>query len=366
MQERAAAVEPQSRVTDAAAAETAAVVEAMGPIADQLGSRGTVAQYEADIGDPARTRRGTTFADHSGPLPRFLPMRDIVRISFNILNAVPGSAIMHRLAHSTRIPTDDNLANCLPYAPTLGDALALGVEYGNATLPWFHRRMVDVGDELQLRYSLVAPLGRLEPVTMELMLVSTHKVIETIVGQRVAGARINCAVPTVTAPALLAQQLGCPVSVGGDYSCMAIPKAWCDLPSPYFDAALWAEGEARCRADIQALQSSPMICRVRDDVRQRVKAANPATVDKTAAALGVSARSLVRALALAGTTHHAIVESERRQAARLLLAQPLLKLAVVAERLGFPDQSSFGRKCRAWFGETPAQMRQRIVAGQLP
>lgn len=197
------------------------------------------------------------------------------------------------------------------------------------------------------------------------MLVSTHKVIETIVGQRAVGARINCVVPTVTAPALLAQRLGCPVSVGGDYSFMAIPKAWCDLPSPYFDAALWAEGAARCQADIQALQSSPIVGRVRDDVRERVNAGNSATVDKTAVALGTSARSLVRALALAGTTHHAIVEAERRQAAQLLLAQPRLKLAAVAERLSFPDQSSFGRKCRAWFGETPAQFRRRIVAGQL-
>lgn len=140
----------QSTAADAAA-ETAVVVEALGSIADQLGSRATVAQYEADIGDPARTRRGTAFADSSAPLPRFLPMRDIVRISFNILDAVPASAIMHRLEHSTRVPIDDNLTNCLPYAPTLGAALALAVEYGKATLPWFDRQMVDADDELQLR-----------------------------------------------------------------------------------------------------------------------------------------------------------------------------------------------------------------------
>jgi len=61
--------------------ELAEILHQLGPIADRLASRAVVAQYEADIGDPTRTRAGTALAGSIGPLPRFLPARDILRIN---------------------------------------------------------------------------------------------------------------------------------------------------------------------------------------------------------------------------------------------------------------------------------------------
>lgn len=349
----------------ASAAEAAALAGALGVVADQLGSRGAVAQYEADIADPERTRKGTAFADSTGPLPRFLPMRDIVRISFNILDMLPAEAILQRLARSTRIPTDDNLTNTLPYAPTLEAALALGTRYGNAMLPWFSRGIERSGGNLTVVYTPVAPLGRLEPVSTELHLVSTHRVVETIVGPRAAGARINFAAPPVSDPADIAGRLGCAVTVGGGMTFISVPLSWSGLRSPYHDAILWEDGTARCEADIRMLQAGPGVCQVRNHVLRQLDSRKAPTVEDTATAIGLSVRSLVRMLTEAGTTHHRIVDFERQQKARLLLAQPDIKLAEVAERLGFPDRSSFGRKCRLWFGESPARLRQCMVAGQL-
>ncbi|MBY0583628.1 MAG: hypothetical protein K2P68_12015 [Sphingomonas sp.] len=123
-----------------------------GPIADQLGNRGAVAQYEADIADPARTRRGSSLEGTKGPLPQFLPMRDILRISFNLHDLSPADIILRRLARSTRLPVDDHLANCLPFVPILGAPLEFLTRYGDLMLPWFRRRLDVSGDELRVVY----------------------------------------------------------------------------------------------------------------------------------------------------------------------------------------------------------------------
>ena len=127
--------------------ELAEILHQLGPIADRLASRAVVAQYEADIGDPARTRAGTALAGSISPLPRFLPARDILRINFNMHEMVPAEAVPRRLARSMRLPTDDNLSTSLPYAPSLRAALELVARYGDAVLPWFCRRRETVGDE---------------------------------------------------------------------------------------------------------------------------------------------------------------------------------------------------------------------------
>lgn len=343
------------------ATEAAALIDALGPIADQLGSRGTVAQYEADVGDPLRTRAGTSLAGTTGPLPRFLPVRDIVRISFNLLDAMPPQIILQRLSRSPRIPTDDNLMVTLPLAPTLREALALSIRYGNVTLPWWRRTLEVVGEEMHIIYRPAGPMGRLEPISAELTLMSTYRTVETIMGRKIDLTRIGFAVPPVTDPVALADQLDCPISVGGDTHYMAIPVAALDWPSPYHDEAQWQEGLARCEADIRRLQDMPLIGRVRAHVRGRIDAGQTAGLDDSAAALGLSVRSLIRALGEAGTSHHQLVDAERSARALHLLAAPHLTLADIAERLGFSDQSSFGRKCRTWFGDSPARVRQRLT-----
>jgi len=70
----------------------------------------------------------------------------------------------------------------------------------------------------------------------------------------------------------------------------------------------------------------------------------------------------VRGLAAAGVTHHQLVETERQSRTRILLATSHLPLVEIAEQLGFSDPSSFGRKCRDWFGDSPARVRRRLTA----
>lgn len=347
-----------------APAELAEILLRLGPVADRLGSRAVIAQYEADIDDPARTCRGTSLAGTRGALPRFLPVRDILRINFNMHAIVPSEVVPRRLARSARMPTDDNLSTTVPYAPTLRAALDLVARYGEAVVPWYRRRLEPDGDELRICYDPIVPLGRIEPLATEIALATIHRIVELFAGERITGARVEFRQVPVSDAATLAERFSCDIAVGAAESCMIIPAAWAELPSPYHDATLWREGWVRCEADIRALEDSPLASKARAHVQRCLDDGRMTTVAETARALGTSSRSLVRALARGATTHHRIVDAVRRERALQLLAQPGVSLADIAERLDFPDQSSFGRKSRAWFGESPARLRRQMSANR--
>ncbi|MEE4300163.1 MAG: helix-turn-helix domain-containing protein [Pseudomonadales bacterium] len=85
-----------------------------------------------------------------------------------------------------------------------------------------------------------------------------------------------------------------------------------------------------------------------------------------AAALELHPRTLQRRLRAAGADFRSVLERERRTFALRYLADPELPLVRIAGRLGYADQPTFTRACAGWFGVTPAVMRERLLAGELP
>lgn len=337
------------------------ILNRLGPIADQLGSRAPVAQYEADIDDPGATRRGTSIESSTGPLPRFLAVRDILRIAFNIESLVPHGTVPRRQERSSRSPTDDNLATALPYAPTLLDALHLMARYGDAAVPWCRRAIVHEGDRLVISYWPTVPIGRIEALATEVAMGTIHRLVETFVGPRVEEARVVLSLPPVSGVSAMRERFSCAVEVGAGPSRMILPAAWSRVPSPYHDLELWKQGVARCDSDIAMLVEAPLVSRVRAHIVQGLDARHLVTIEETARALNMSARTLVRSLQREGHTHHRLLDMERRQKAEQLLAGGHLSLGHVAEALAFTDQSSFGRKCRDWFGTSPLRLRRQLA-----
>lgn len=78
----------------------------------------------------------------------------------------------------------------------------------------------------------------------------------------------------------------------------------------------------------------------------------------------MSSRTIVRVLARQNTSFHKLVEAERKARALALIGDTSLSLAEVAETLGFSDMSSFGRSFRAWFGQTPGNLRKLSLQKQ--
>jgi AraC-like DNA-binding protein len=81
------------------------------------------------------------------------------------------------------------------------------------------------------------------------------------------------------------------------------------------------------------------------------------SIDRCAGQMGISVRTLQSRLTLHDVRYADIVESQREKLARIYLRQTRMPLDEVAERLGYGEQTSFGRAFKRWTGVTPQKFR---------
>lgn len=86
-------------------------------------------------------------------------------------------------------------------------------------------------------------------------------------------------------------------------------------------------------------------------------ASGACSVERCAERMGLSVRTLQARLSAEGLRFSDMVEARRERLARVWLAQRRLSLDEIAERLGYGEQTSFGRAFKRWTGQTPHQFR---------
>lgn len=106
---------------------------------------------------------------------------------------------------------------------------------------------------------------------------------------------------------------------------------------------------------------------VKASTAERVRAAllellpgNEATIEKTAARLGMSKRTLQRRLEDEGENFRALINTCRENLARHYLRNTSLPGYEIAFLLGFEDPNSFYRAFMAWTGQTPETVRDAM------
>jgi len=82
------------------------------------------------------------------------------------------------------------------------------------------------------------------------------------------------------------------------------------------------------------------------------------TIDRVAAVLGSSARSVQRRLHEEGTSFQRVLDDLRTEAAVAYLRERTHSIAEVALLLGFSDQTAFHRAFVRWTGRTPGEVRR--------
>lgn len=107
---------------------------------------------------------------------------------------------------------------------------------------------------------------------------------------------------------------------------------------------------------VKAAHSDSIIDRVQSFIRGSLATGN-CTIERCAKKIGMSVRTLQSRLAAESARFSELVEIERESLARAHLAQRRLSLDEIAERLGYGEQTSFGRAFKRWTGITPLQFR---------
>ncbi|MEO9334713.1 AraC family transcriptional regulator ligand-binding domain-containing protein [Pseudomonas guguanensis] len=85
-----------------------------------------------------------------------------------------------------------------------------------------------------------------------------------------------------------------------------------------------------------------------------------ASIERISAQLRMHKRTLQRRLAEQGILFGDLLDALREDQARQFLYDESVPLALVANLLGYNEQSSFIRACRRWFQATPLRLRQNL------
>jgi AraC-like DNA-binding protein len=202
---------------------------------------------------------------------------------------------------------------------------------------------------------------------------------ETVLAEMVAGAR---QVLGDVAPVEVGFRHPAPPHWDAHRRFFAAPIAWgstedyLDLPAELLDRRPLAANEALeesflREAERRLAEEAPvtLVGRVRAEMEAAMVAGS---VDARGVArrLGMSERSLRRALAGEGTSFREALDAVRRDRATELLGQGSSSVTDVAFLLGFSEASAFTRAFRRWFGMSPTEgravARARLRTEPLP
>lgn len=161
--------------------------------------------------------------------------------------------------------------------------------------------------------------------------------------------------------ALYREAFGCPVRFGQPVNRLLLGTTDLQAPIPTRNPAL-SEVHERLVADrMDHLGQQSTVQRVRNAIAHRLHLGEPRRED-VAAALQLTDRTLQRRLQAEASSFQLLLDETRRELAAQYLADKRYALAEVADRLGFVDASNFFRATKRWFGISPGQYRNQLLA----
>lgn len=150
-----------------------------------------------------------------------------------------------------------------------------------------------------------------------------------------------------------------PLCFAADWNSIVLPRRALDLRNPAPVGTGGAHDDCRRRIDAMLAElrrGAPVARRVREQILRALDDAAPGQ-DRIAQRLGLSERTLRRALAQEGTSFKDIREECLRLQSHALLARSDRPLSEIALRLGYSDQTAFSRAFSRWYGVPPREFR---------
>jgi AraC-like DNA-binding protein len=151
---------------------------------------------------------------------------------------------------------------------------------------------------------------------------------------------------------------GCPVQDSDSHIRVRFPLSYLAIRMPHADPGLKALLDRQADALLRALPDSDEFDRALQRVLLRLLAEGEPTLERAAAVLHLSPRTLQRRLAKQGFSWQQWLDRNREQLARQYLGDRALGLSDIALLLGFSEQSAFNRAFKRWTGLPPGKYRR--------
>ncbi len=245
--------------------------------------------------------------------------------------------------------------------PTVGSALAAIEAY----LPLHNDALMvtreHFGELVVLRSTLLGPGARTQAT--DIAVAMQHRILRQLAGPGWEAEEVCLSRPRPADPARFRQVLGPRLRFDAEFDGIVIRAELLDRPNPMAEAALrpYALGVLGL-ADPGAGES--MAERVRR-VLSLLLSSGRCTAGHVAARLGISRRTLTRALETEGTRFLALHDAARSEVAQRQLAGGSRSLAEVSDLLGFSSPAAFSTWFRHRHGLPPREWRRQARSSAL-
>ncbi len=153
---------------------------------------------------------------------------------------------------------------------------------------------------------------------------------------------------------------GCPVLFEQPRVAVRFNLSLLQSPMPLRDARLRQLLDRQLQHMLPGLADNSLFEQQLQQVLFRLLVAGEATLQRAAAAMHMSSRTLQRRLLQHGVCWQQWLDSSRAHLANHYFADTALSISDIALLLGFSEHSAFTRAYRRWTGQTPAQYRRLL------
>ncbi len=239
--------------------------------------------------------------------------------------------------------------------PTIGAALAAIEAY----LPLHNDALVVTrqrfGDIVVLRSEILGPGAKTQ--ARDIAIAMQHRILKQLAGSSWQAEEICLSRPRPADAVRFRQVLGTRLRFNAEFDGIVVRADLLERPNPMAEAGLRSyAGQLLRIADPGQAQTTA------DKVRRVLSlllSSGRCTAGYVATQLGLSRRTLTRALADEGTRFLALQDEARRDVAERHLGAGARSLAEVADLLGFSSPSAFSTWFRGQYGMTPRDWRQK-------
>jgi AraC-like DNA-binding protein len=242
---------------------------------------------------------------------------------------------------------------------TVGDSIARSVKYSRMLKDDASFRMSVTNDELVIELRTSAPPRR---AIADASLYAFRHFGERWSGERVIPRAVffRYSRPTDTAEY---ERFECPVYFEHAVEAIAFDREVSTVPllTAQPEVARYLEMTADVALATQIVESGELKDRVMTAIREGL-AEGHADVRDVARELGMSGRTLQRALAHEHLSFRQVLDEVRWSIAARLVAASDLPLEQIAERVGYADGKAFRRAFRRWAGVAPVELRRNGIS----
>lgn len=155
-------------------------------------------------------------------------------------------------------------------------------------------------------------------------------------------------------------RFGCPVHFEHAVDAIAFDREVSTVPllTAQPEVARYLEKTADAWLATQIVESGDLKNRVTTSIREGL-VQGKWEIEDIARQLGMSARTLQRALAAENLSYRQVLDEVRWAVAAPLVATSAIPLEQIAERLGYADGKAFRRAFRRWSGVAPVELRRK-------